>query len=188
MVRQRVGGDLAGLLGGLGVPSPGAEVPQNGKAALADNLLGDLVHRRQHAADAARRGVVGNRAVGEGEMRFFEKPVSVDLQRQVIHPGRGTAAERAIDQRADDMPDLRPAFARRLRQRSGMLLSQDRAIGVVIDRDVMGSPPQQQRKPIGEQQIGHHPKARRPILDRSDRRTRPIVSTHQRAHLAAPGQ
>ena len=32
---------------------------------LADDLLGDLVHRREHAADAARRGLVGHGAVGD---------------------------------------------------------------------------------------------------------------------------
>ena len=185
---ERPGGNLAGLLGGLGLPGPRAEVAQGGEAALADDLFGNLVHRRQHPADAARRGVVGNRAVGDGEMGLLDEPVPVDLQQDVIHPGRRAAVERGVDQRLQDVPDLRPALLDRLRQGFGMLFSEDRTIGVIVHRNVLRSPPEQQRKPIGEQQTGHHPQARRPVLDRSDRRTRPIVSTHQRAHLAAPGQ
>ena len=46
-----------------------------------------------------------------------------------------------------------------------MFCAQDRPIGVVIDRHILWSPPQQQRKAIGEQELDHHPEGRGPSFD-----------------------
>ena len=43
-----------------------------------------------------------------------------------------------------------------------MLCSQNRAVGIVVDRDVLRSPPQQERKAIDDQKIDHRFEGRRP--------------------------
>ena len=47
-------------------------------------------------------------------MCFFDKSVTIDLQKDVIVPGRRPAFERRVDQRLKDVPDFLPAFAQRL--------------------------------------------------------------------------
>jgi hypothetical protein len=48
-------------------------------------------------------------------VRFLDKSVPVDFQRDVVHPSRRTAVERRLDQRLQDVPNLRPAFVDALR-------------------------------------------------------------------------
>ena len=110
--RQRLRRDGARLLGGLRLGGMRPEVAQDRHATLADDLLGDLVHGGQHPADAARRGLVGHGAVGDREVGLLDEAVAVDLQEDVLHPRRRPAVEGGVDERADDVPDLRPAFRR----------------------------------------------------------------------------
>src|SRR6185437_2845312 len=120
-----------------------------------------------------------------GEMRLLHESMAIGLEEDVFHPGGGTAVKGRLDERADDVPDLGPALARRLAKRFWVLRSQHRAIGVVIELAELGPPPQQQREAIGEQEARHHAQARRPLLDRTERRLRPVEGAHQGAHLAA---
>lgn len=103
------------------------------------------------------------------------KPVVADvLELEVVHPGGGAATERRIDERPDDVPDLREAFARRLAHGRGMLVPEHRPIRIVIELAVAGAPPEHKRKPVGENKPHHHPEGRRPGLDVTDRRFRPV--------------
>ena len=105
-----------------------------------DDLVGDLVDGGEHAADAAGRGVVGHRAVGDGEVGLLEEAVAVDLEEDVLHPGGRAAVERRVDQRPDDVPDLGPALAGRLAQGPGCLAPEDREVGVVVELDRSRAP------------------------------------------------
>jgi hypothetical protein len=157
MLRQGLGGDGAGLFGRLRFARAGAEVAQDHPPALADDLLGDFMHGRQHPADATRGGVVRYRAVGDGEVGLFDEAVPVDLEGNVLHPGRRPAVERRVDQRLKDMPDLLPAFADGLPKGPWVLRPEDRAVGIVIERDVLRSPPEKQGEPVGQHEPDHHP-------------------------------
>src|SRR5215831_2766065 len=69
-----------------------------------------------------------------------------------------------------------------------MLSPEDRTVGIIVDRNVLRSPPQEQREPVGEQKAHHRPQGRRPALDWADRCFGPIEGTHQRAHFAPAGE
>ena len=76
-----------------------------------------------------------------------------------------------------------------LPERPGMLRPEDRAVGIVVDREVVRSPPEQQGEAIGQQEARPSsaaretrlPTAPRALLDQSN-------ATDALAHLAAAGQ
>ena len=80
MCGQGLRSDAAGFLCGLSLGRLSAEVAQRRHPALPHNLFGDFVHGGEHAADAARHGIVWHRAVGDGEVRLFDEAVPVNLE------------------------------------------------------------------------------------------------------------
>ena len=62
----------------------------------------------------ALSGYGPSRIVGNGEVGLLEAVVADVLEPEVVHPGGGAAAERRINKRSDDIPDLRETLARRL--------------------------------------------------------------------------
>ena len=162
MLRQDIGGGNAGLDVGARFGHPGAQVPQDADAPLTDDLLRDLVHRREHTADATRRGLVGHRAVADGEVAFFDKPVPLQFEIEVFDPGGRAAIEGRVDQRPQQVPDLGPAIARRDAHGARMLGAEDGRVRVVVDLDVVRPPPQQLRKPVREYERHHHAQHRAP--------------------------
>src|SRR5688572_8481664 len=112
MLRENVDGGDAGLDVGARFGDPGTQVAQDADAPVTDDLLGDLVNRREYAANAARRGFVGYRAVADGEVGFFDEPMPVQIELEVFDPGGRSTAERGIDQGPQHVPDLGPAIAR----------------------------------------------------------------------------
>ena len=163
-------GGLAGAVGALGLRDARGEFAQKRDAPLRDDLLGNLVHRGEHPADTVRRALIRHRTVGDGEVALLEVAVAVDLELDVLHPRGGAAVERLIDQRTDDVEDLAPAFAHRAAEVLRVLRAEHGAIGVVVDLDVLGPPPQEHREAVGEQQAHHHAQAHRPALRRPERR------------------
>jgi hypothetical protein len=102
-------------------------------------------------------------------MRLLRETVAIELELDVLVPGGRTALERRINQRPKDMPNLTPALMDGLSQRRRVLVPEDRAVRVVINRNVFRSPPQQHRKAVGEEKPDHHPKSRGPQLHWPDR-------------------
>src|SRR5262245_1064419 len=121
-------------------------------------------------------------------MGLLDKSVPVDFQGEVFDPGRRPTMEGGIDQWLQHMPDLAPARADRLPQRPRVLRAEHWAVGIVVDRDVLGAPPQKQRKTVGEQKTHHHAEARGPGGDRANRRLRPVECTYHHAHLSAAAE
>src|SRR5580658_752445 len=60
MRSQHCGGDQTGFLSGPGFRRTCPEVAQDSDAPLAYDLLSDFMHRGEHAANSARRRVVGH--------------------------------------------------------------------------------------------------------------------------------
>src|SRR4029450_1742143 len=149
-------------------------------------LVCNICPGRQDAANAAGRGLVGNRTVGNCEMRLLDETMTIDLELDVLVPSGRTAVERGINQRPKNVPNLAPALMDRLSQRPRVLVPEDGAVRVVVNRYVFRSPPQQHRKAVGEEKGDHHPESRGPRLDWPDRRRTPVLGTDQAAHLAAP--
>src|ERR1043165_7649674 len=178
----------ASFFGGLGFDGARAEITGPNDAALADDFLADLMNGREHTADAARNGFVRHRAVRDGEMSFFSEPVTIDLQVNVFHPRGRSAVKRRFDQRAQDVPDLRPALSGWSSKKLRVLRSEDRSIGVVIELAEFRSPPEQQWKTIDEQEARHHFQGGRPGFKRTERRLFPVERAHACAHLTASNQ
>lgn len=188
MARQGLGGNCAGFFRRFGFARARAKVAQRGDPPLAYDLFGNLMHRGQHATDAARHGVVWHRTIGNREMSFLDEAMTIDLQREIIHPRGRSALERRIDQRLQNVPDFRPALADRLAQRLRVLRAKHRTIWVIVDRNVLRSPPQKERKPVRQENADHHPQAKRPSHHRADWGFRPILCTDERGHFAAAGE
>ena len=105
----------AGQLCRLGGDRMRAQFTEGTQLSLAVDLLRRLGHRRQHAADPGdRHRGIGHRAVGHAKMRLLDEALSIHEQEQVVAGRRGTAVKRLVGHRTDDVPDLRPALARRV--------------------------------------------------------------------------
>ena len=184
VLRQGRGGNGTGVLGRFRLRGTCPKVAQNRHATLTNDFVADFVHGGEHPANPARHGLIRHRAVRDREMGLLDKPVPVDFQDEVLHPGRRPAVEGCIDQRLQHVPDLAPACADRLPQRPRVLRAEHRAVGIVVDRDILGAPPQEQRKSVREQKTHHHAEAWRPGGGRANRRLRPVERPYRRAHLA----
>ncbi len=177
---------VARLLSRLGLGGARAQLAQRAELPFAVNLFGGLGHGGEHAADAGPLdGVVRDGAVRDDEVRLLQEPPPVDQHVQIVAPRRRLAAVRRLDHRADDVPDLRPAFGGGLAHRARMLVAQHGPVGVVVDLDELRSPPQQHGEPVVQQQADHGPQRLRPALDGPERRRRPVDGAHQGGHLAA---
>jgi hypothetical protein len=140
--RERIGCDETSLFSCFSVDRGGPKVPQRADPPLAYHLFRSFMHGGKHTTNPRRCGFVGHGAVGDREMRFLDKSVTIDLQKDVIVPCRRTAFEWRVDQGLKNVPDLFPALAQRLAQGPRVLCSKHRALGVVVDGDVLRSPPQ----------------------------------------------
>jgi hypothetical protein len=141
-----------------------AQIAQNGNAALGNDLLADLVHRGEHASDTARRGGVGRRTVGNGKVRLLGEARTLDVKLKIFNPGGRSAAERRVDQGLEDVPDFGPALADGQTQRIRVLEAENWNVGIVINANVVGPPPQQHGKPVGQHQTDGGAQGRRPAL------------------------
>jgi hypothetical protein len=122
-------------------------------------------------------------------MGFFDEVVPVDFEKNILHPGRRSAVVRRLNQGAQDRPDFRPALADGLPQAARrMLRPKDRNVGIVIDLNELGAPPEKQGKPIGQKETGHHAQGGRPGLERAKRRPAPIKPSNQLSHFSSAGQ
>ena len=187
VLRQDVGGGDAGLDVGARFRHARAQVPQDADAPLTDDLLRDLVHRREHAADAARRGFVGHRAVADGEVAFFDEPVALQFELEVFDPGGRATVEGRVDQRPQHVPDLGPAIARGDAHGARMLGAEDGRVRVVVDLDVVRPPPQQLRKAVREHERHHHAQHRAPGGGIAQRCRGPVDGARQPAGFGVGG-
>ena len=132
-----------------------------------------------------RHGLVGNRTVGNREVRLLDEAVSIDLEPMSSFHVAGPPLNGVSISGCRMCQISLQHLLDRLAQRPRMLVAQDRPVRVVVDGDVLRSPPQQQGKAICEQEPHHHPEGGRPRFDRADRRRGPVERANQVAHLAA---
>src|SRR5262249_29146844 len=88
MGRKRLRRKGAGLIDARRLPDTCAEIAKRGHATLGDDFGGDLVNRREHAADAAVGGVVTDGTVGDGEVRLLDESVTIELELNILVPRR----------------------------------------------------------------------------------------------------
>ena len=147
---------------------------------------GDVAANHQHAADAI---VLVDRTIAVGPPDLFEPAVARHRNELVLVPGRAAAAHHLLDLRTDDRPDLGPAFPSALAERARVALgSHGLAIGVVVELDQFGTPPDEHRVVGIEQDAHRRAQALRPGFGSAKRGRGPVMGPRQRAHLPAAGQ
>ena len=136
-------------------------------------ILGHVAADHQHAADAV---ILVDRAVAVGPVDLLQPAVPRHRNELVLMPGRAAAAHHLLDLRTDDGPDFSPAFPPALTERARVALgSHGLAIGVVIELDEFGAPPDEHRV-VGVEQDPHRgAQALRPGFGRSQRTCRPVI-------------
>src|SRR5712675_415311 len=149
-------------------------------------LLGHVAANHEHAADAI---VFVDRAETVGPVDLLELAVTRDRNELVLMPRRAPAAHHLLDLRTDNVPDFSPALASTLAKRARVALRpHGLAIGVVIELNEIGAPPDEHRV-VGVEQNPHRgAQALRPGLRLPERTARPVIGAHQRAHLPATGE
>ncbi len=148
---QRLTDQAAGLFHGARRARLRAQVLQRSQPPGADDPLGGLGYRGEHAADGAV--IVMQRAVGVRPVRLFPVAVPVHRQQQVFRPGRLAGVQHAVQHRPDDVPDVGPHVGARLVQR-GVLAAHQWQVGVVIDHPEFRAPPDDHREPGGQADPG----------------------------------
>src|SRR5688572_16000977 len=103
-----------------------------GSQCLASEVFpGNIVADHQNATNPGRLAVVVDRAIAVGPPYILPPPMPGDGHELVLVPGGSTARHDELDLRADDVPDLGPAFTARLPERTWMALRAHRlAIGI----------------------------------------------------------
>ena len=109
----------------------------------------------------------------------------VELEDEVLLPGRWPALERPLDQGPDDVPDLGPALLRRDAQSvSWMLVARDRYVGIVVEHGQLRAPVYDNGKTRREAKLDGMLQRFRPLLWWAKRRRRPVQAAHPACHLA----
>ncbi len=162
------------------------EITQSAHAADADDVVRGFRDRREDAVNAA--GFATNGAVGEGEVALLGVSISLQKQQQIVGPGGFAAGHDVLEHGADDVPDLRPAFTAGTAERGWMLGADDVAVGVVVEHHQVRPPPNKDGEAGVQADADGRAEALRPIPNRAQQATDPIVRAHQGAHFAAAGQ
>ena len=164
------------FLGALRVRRPCTEFSQGAEAAFAENAPGLFADDAEDSADAT--ALDADRIVRDVKKRLFEEPLPAEKEEVVLRPKRFTRPDHALEQRSDDVPHLAPAIARRTTECPRMLRAKHRRIGVVVDRDELGTPEENDLRLRRQQDADRAPEALRPRLHGTERRRRPVVGPH----------
>ena len=151
-----------------------------------DDIPGYVLTNHQHAADAV---IFVDRAVAVGPVDLLEFAVTRHRHQLFFMPGGAAAAHHLFDLRTDDGPDLGPAFPAALAERARVALGpHGLAIGVVIELDEFGAPPDEHRV-VGVEHDPHRgAQALRPGPGLTERTRRPVMGARQRSHFPAAGE
>ncbi len=154
-------------------------------AAGGEHALGGLRHSAEHPRDLA--GFVAHGGIGEGEPGLLVIAAAVHQQRQVLAVGR-VASHGGLDQGRDVVPDFAPDVVEARAQGGRVLGAQDLRIGVIVEEAELRTPGDEHRELGIQQEADDRTQRLWPIRRRTERRARPVVRPHERAHQAAPRQ
>ena len=164
----------------------GAELAERPEPPLAQNPAGRLAHDAEHAPHAAR--LVAHGVIGDVEVGLLGIPVSLEVEEVVARPEGLAGAHHAFEQRLEHVPDFAPTLPRWLSERGRVLGAEDRPIGVVVERDEVWTPEQDDLSLGGEQDAHRRAQALGPLGHGTQRRPRPVERAHAVAHLTATGE
>lgn len=155
------------------------------QAGLRTQLLGGFHAGAEHAPDIALR--VAQRRIGEREAGLLLELVALHPQGESLEVHRLTSPC-AQDHRMDKRPDLRPCLDVRPAQRCGVPSAQQWYVAVVVETAVLITPEQEHREFRGQHQRYHGLQRVRPQRGFAQRRRRPVMCAHARAHFPAVGK
>src|SRR6185369_17548209 len=139
------------------------EIPERNYSSLTNHLFSYFMDRCKHSSNAALFGVIGNRTVGNRKMSFFYKSVAIDLEQDVVIPGCWPTKKGPIDKWFEDVPDFRPALGcGSSKCPVGMFISRYWNIWIIVELDILRSPPKQLRKTVREEHLKCSPQRLRP--------------------------
>src|SRR6202022_5106256 len=99
--------------------------------------------------------VLVDRAKAVGPVDLLQPAMARQRNQLVLMPGCAAPAHHLLDLGTDDVPDFGPALPAGLTERAGMPLRSARlAVGVVIELDQFGAPPDEHRG-VGIEQDPH---------------------------------
>ena len=159
---------------------------QGAQAAFAEHASGLLVDDAEDANDAAV--LDADRIVRDVVVCLFEEPLPVEKEGVVLRPERLTRPDHTLEQRPDNVPYLAPALARGTTERLRMLRAERRRIGLVVDRDELGTPEEDDLRLRRQQDADRAPEALWPRLHGTERCRRPVVLADELAHLPTARQ
>ena len=142
VLRERLRRQRACLFYRLCLSSAGGQVPQSARASLAQHPARGFSYWMEEA-DNAR--VVTNGAKRESKECFLEVSVAIEKHPLVLKKGRVTR-ECARKCFSNNGPGRSPALCEVLPHGTGVLLTADRPIAIVIDLDMFGPPNKRNRK------------------------------------------
>ena len=131
---------------------------------------------------------VDDGGIGKGPIAFLGEPVAAEIQPHVHHL-LAFARQASVHQGRNIVPDAGPQIAEGFAKRVLGPISQNRLIGVVIERDQFRSPGQIHRRGAGQHRAQDGAQIRGPGLHRSHGRIRPVPPGDGAGHPAvAPCQ
>ena len=148
----------------------------------------------QHATRALGTGIedptrttvlVADRAVRERVVGLFQITGPEHLQEEVFGPSGLAGLDDLVHHRADDVPDLRPAFLTRTAEKLRVLpLPQHRPVAVVVEHPALRPPPQDDGMARAKADAHGRTQALGPRCDRTERSLRPVRLADELRHLA----
>jgi hypothetical protein len=169
---QRLQAALEDLVGGVERGQHLAQPAQGAQPPPVDHLTGGLRGDVHHAFDDAARTADGR--VGEREVGLLEAAAAHERHGLVLDVVRAPAGQHGLHHRADRVPGLREDLAGRGAERRGVLVGDQRDVGLVVDEDEL-RPPQQRHGELGVQrEIDGVAQRRGPRGDRPERRGLPV--------------
>ena len=180
---ERAGTSLAGLLPCARLGGGRGKLAQQRQLPLADYTLRIVAVGAKNAADAAV--VCWDRAIGEGVVGLLRIAVALHDEELRFHIGAFLAAHRLGQHGRDVVPDLAPDFLGRPAERPRMLAADDRLVGVIIEVDQLGPPPDPDRLAGSQHNADRGLETLRPSFRRTERRRRPVEFAQQYRELAS---
>jgi hypothetical protein len=110
------------------------------------------------------------------------RTMAIDVEQHVLVPGCEPAALDRVDLRPDGVADLGPTLPRRLPERGGMLVADDRQIRIVVNLDEVRTPPKNHGKPARQHDVDHCSEFERPPGRCAERRRCPILERNHLPH------
>ncbi len=152
-------------------------------------LCTHLDRRFRDGTEQAGDGVafVAHRRIGKGEPRRLVVTEPVQRQGQAVAID-GFAAQRALGERSDFIPDLGPDVLEPRAERRRVLVAENLHIGVVIEQAEIRPPGHEHGKFRRQHEADDRPQRLGPGVEVAERRSRPVGAADQFTRAAAAAQ